>query len=579
MISKLISWSLKNRYIVLLLAAGLFVWGILNIQKNPIDAIPDLSENQVIVFTEWMGRGPQIMEDQVTYPLVSNLQGIPKVKNIRGTSMFGMSFVYVIFEDDVDVYWARTRVLERLNYAQRLLPTGVTPTLGPDGTGVGHVFWYTLDTKNLDLGEQRALQDWYVKLALQTVPGVAEVASFGGFEKQYQLVIDPVKLQFYNISLMDVMTKVKASNNDVGGRKFEMSDMAYIIRGLGYIKSKDDIESIGVGNYNGIPVRVKDIGTVQMGGDLRLGIFDENGEGEVVGGIVVMRYGENADKVIGAVKEKMKDVQKGLPEGVTFKTAYDRSELIEASIGNIKVKLIEEMTIVALIVIIGNFGWDFIYRDWGGKYIELADRISETYRHCDRLFRLPFAEAMSSFPNIQDVGLTGAKPKHSPEYLREKFNLDSDRPTALLTFGGLSLQSIPYQNLANFSDWQFVTFDRDAPDLPNLTKANCDRLRPVDLMVICDRIVTKPGYGTLAEALRVGIPVVCLTREGFLEAETLIAGVKNYAEHLIISPQEFYEGDWSFLNETFQTPDLTDMKQLDMHGEATINQAILDYFS
>ena len=357
MIPKIISWSLKNRYIVLLLAAGLFVWGVLNIKKNPIDAIPDLSENQVIVFTEWMGRGPQIMEDQVTYPLVSNLQGIPKVKNIRGTSMFGMSFVYVIFEDDVDVYWARTRVLERLNYAQRLLPNGVTPALGPDGTGVGHVFWYTLDTKNLDLGEQRALQDWYIKLALQTVSGVAEVASFGGFEKQYQLVVDPVKLQFYNISLMDVMNKVKASNNDVGGRKFEMSDMAYIIRGLGYIKNKEDIENIAVGNNNGIPVRVKDIGTVQMGGDLRLGIFDENGEGEVVGGIVVMRYGENADKVINAVKEKMKDVQKGLPEGVSFKTAYDRSELIEAAIGNIKVKLVEEMAVVALIVIIFLFHW------------------------------------------------------------------------------------------------------------------------------------------------------------------------------------------------------------------------------
>lgn len=357
MIPKIISWSLKNRYIVLLVATGLFVWGIFNIRKNPIDAIPDLSENQVIVFTEWMGRGPQIMEDQVTYPLVSNLQGIPKVKNIRGTSMFGMSFVYVIFEDDVDVYWARTRVLERLNYAQRLLPAGVTPALGPDGTGVGHVFWYTLDTKKLDLGEQRALQDWYIKLALQTVPGVAEVASFGGFEKQYQLVIDPVKLQFYNVSLMDVMNKVKASNNDVGGRKFEMSDMAYIIRGLGYIKNKEDLESIALGNFNGIPVRVKDVGTVQMGGDLRLGIFDENGEGEVVGGIVVMRYGENADKVINAVKEKMKDVQKGLPDGVSFKTAYDRSVLIEAAIGNIKIKLIEEMAIVALIVIIFLFHW------------------------------------------------------------------------------------------------------------------------------------------------------------------------------------------------------------------------------
>jgi Cu(I)/Ag(I) efflux system membrane protein CusA/SilA len=357
MIPAIISWSLKNRFIVLLLAAGLFTWGIFSVQKNPVDAIPDLSENQVIVFTEWMGRGPQVIEDQVTYPLVSNLQGIPKVKNIRASSMFGMSFVYVIFDDDADVYWARTRVLERLNYAQRLLPSGVTPTLGPDGTGVGHVFWYTLDAKNMDLGEQRALQDWYVKLALQTVPGVSEVASFGGFEKQYQLIVDPVKLQYYNISLMDVMNKVKANNNDVGGRKFEMSDMAYIIRGLGYLKSKEDIEDIALGNYNGIPVRVKDIGTVQMGGDLRLGIFDENGEGEVVGGIVVMRYAENADKVITAVKQKMKEVEKGLPDGVHFKIAYDRSELIEAAVGNIKSKLIEEIIVVALVVILFLFHW------------------------------------------------------------------------------------------------------------------------------------------------------------------------------------------------------------------------------
>jgi Cu(I)/Ag(I) efflux system membrane protein CusA/SilA len=330
---------------------------MLSVQKNPIDAIPDLSENQVIVFTEWMGRSPQIIEDQVTYPLVSNLQGVPKVKNIRGTSMFGMSFVYLIFEDDVDIYWARTRVLERLNYAQRLLPQGVTPTLGPDGTGVGHVFWYTLDAKQMDLGEQRALQDWYIKLALQTVPGVAEVASFGGFEKQYQLVIDPVKLQFYNVSMMEIMAKVKANNNDVGGRKFEMSDMAYIIRGLGYVKNKEDLENIAVSNYSGVPVRVKDIGTVQMGGDLRLGIFDENGEGEVVGGIVVMRYNQNADKVIEEVKKKMADVQKGLPEGVKFKVAYDRTELIKASIENIKSKLIEEMIIVSLIVILFLLHW------------------------------------------------------------------------------------------------------------------------------------------------------------------------------------------------------------------------------
>ena len=357
MVKRLIELSLRHRYIVLLLAAGLFIWGFFAVRQNPIDAIPDLSENQVIVFTEWMGRSPQTIEDQVTYPLVSNLQGIPKVKNIRGTSMFGMSFVYIIFDDDADVYWARTRVIERLSYAQRLLPAGISPTLGPDGTGVGHVFWYTLDAKQMDLGEQRALQDWYVKLALQTVPGVAEVASFGGFEKQYQLVIDPVKLQYYHISMTDIMDKVKANNNDVGGRKFEMGDMAYIIRGLGYVKNKEDLESIAVGNNNGIPVRVKDIGSVQMGGDLRLGIFDENGEGEVVGGIVVMRYGENASKVIENVKRKMADVQKGFPEGVKFKVAYDRSELIKASVSNIKSKLIEEMIVVSLIVLLFLFHW------------------------------------------------------------------------------------------------------------------------------------------------------------------------------------------------------------------------------
>lgn len=357
MVHKLIELSLRNRFTVLIIAVALLVWGIFAVRKNPIDAIPDLSENEVIVFTEWTGQSPQIMEDQVTFPLVSNLQGIPDVKNIRGTSMFGMSFIYVIFNDNVDVYWARTRVLERLNYAQRLLPAGVTPSLGPDGTGVGHVLWYTLDAGKLDLGEQRTLQDWYIKFALQTVPGVAEVASFGGFEKQYQLVIDPVKLQFYDISLMDVMNKVKANNNDVGGRKFEMSGMAYIIRGLGYIKNKEDIENIGITTNKGIPVRVKDIATVQLGGDERLGIFDENGEGEVVGGIVVMRYGENADKVINAVKAKMRDVEKGLPEGVHFKFAYDRSELIEAAIKNIKGKLGEEMLAVSLIVILFLFHW------------------------------------------------------------------------------------------------------------------------------------------------------------------------------------------------------------------------------
>ncbi len=357
MVEKLIKFSLRNRAIVLLVSACLFAWGIYSIQQNPIDAIPDLSENQVIVYTEWMGRSPQVMEDQVTYPLVSNLQGIPKIKNVRGVSMFGMSFVYIIFDDNVDPYWARTRVLERLNYAQRLLPQDVVPTLGPDGTGVGHIFWYHLEAKGMDLGEQRAIQDWYVKFALQTVPGVAEVASFGGFEKQYQLVLDPLKMQYYNVSMMEVMNAVKSNNNDVGGRKFEMSNMSYIVRGLGYIKNIKDVEDISIKNFNSVPVRVKDVGSIQMGGDLRLGIFDENGTGEVVGGIVVMRYGENADNVIKAVKLKMKEVEKGLPKGVTFKTSYDRSELIESAIESLKGTLIEVLITVSLVVLIFLFHW------------------------------------------------------------------------------------------------------------------------------------------------------------------------------------------------------------------------------
>lgn len=357
MVSKLISLSLRNRWLVLLFSIALFLWGAYAVKENPIDAIPDLSDNQVIVFTEWMGRSPQLIEDQVTYPLASNLQGIPSIKNIRATSMFGMSFIYVVFEDDVDIYWARTRVLERLNYAQRLLPEGITPTLGPDGTGVGHIFWYTLDAPGYDLGELRALQDWYVKYGLQTVKGVSEVASFGGFQKQYQINIDPNKLNYYNVSLMDVLKNVKANNNDVGGRKFEMSDMGYIVRGLGYIKNLNDVENIPVGKDGTSPILIKDIATVQMGGDLRLGIFDENGEGEAVGGIVVMRYGENADKVIAEIKKKMVDVEKGLPEGVKFKIAYDRSELIEASISSVKNTIMEEMIVVSLIVLLFLFHW------------------------------------------------------------------------------------------------------------------------------------------------------------------------------------------------------------------------------
>lgn len=352
MINRIINIALRNRVIVLLIAALIIAYGIYAVKSTPVDAIPDLSENQVIIFTEWMGRGPQIIEDQITYPLVSNLQGIPKVKNIRANSMFGMSFVFVIFDDDVDVYWARTRVLERLNYAQRLLPEGIAPTLGPDGTGLGHIFWYTLEAPGYDLGELRALQDWYVRFALQTVQGVSEVASFGGFQKQYQVIVDPSKLQYYNIPLMDVVNKVKANNNDVGGSKFEQSDIGYIIRGLGFVKNIKEIEEISIVSLNGVPVRIKDIGSVQMGGELRLGIIDENGQGEKVGGIVVMRYGENAKDVIDRVKTKFSDVEKGLPPGVKFKVAYDRSDLIEATIATLKNAVVEEVIIVSIVLFI-----------------------------------------------------------------------------------------------------------------------------------------------------------------------------------------------------------------------------------
>lgn len=352
MINNFITWALKNRIIVLLISAAVIAYGIYAVKNTPVDAIPDLSENQVIIFTEWMGRNPQIIEDQITYPLVSNLQGIPKIKNIRANSMFGMSFVFVIFNDDVDIYWARTRVLERLNYAQRLLPQGITPTLGPDGTGLGHIYWYTLDAPGYDLGELRALQDWYVRFALQTVEGVSEVASFGGFQRQYQVVVDPYKLRYYDIPLMEVAEKIKSNNNDVGGRKFEQSDIGYIIKGMGYIKNIREIENIPLKTINSVPVRVKDVAAVQMGGELRLGIIDENGGGEKVGGIVVMRYGENAKDVIERIKEKLPDIEKGLPPGVKFKVAYDRSDLIDATIATLKDAVVEEIIVVAIVLFI-----------------------------------------------------------------------------------------------------------------------------------------------------------------------------------------------------------------------------------
>jgi CzcA family heavy metal efflux pump len=357
MVENIISFSLRNRFIVLLFAAGIFTWGLFSVRTSKIDAIPDLSENQVIVFTEWMGRSPQIIEDQITYPLVTNLQGLPQVKYVRANSMFGMSFIYIIFEDNVDVYWARSRVLERLNSIGNVLPNGVNPTIGPDGTGVGHVLWYTLDAKGMDLGEQRAVQDWYIKFALQNVAGVSEIASFGGFQKQYQISIDPDKLSYYKLNIQDVMRAVKSNNNEAGGRKFEMSGIGYIIKTTGYLNSIEEIGNLSVRTQGSIPVKIRDIGTVQMAGESRLGIFDYNGEGEAVGGIVVLRYGENANEVINKVKAKMTEVTKGLPGGMKFNIVYDRGKLIEESISSIKTTLIEEMIVVSLIVIIFLLHW------------------------------------------------------------------------------------------------------------------------------------------------------------------------------------------------------------------------------
>lgn len=352
MIDSLISWSIRNRFIVLLLFGVLALYGIYSLKATPVDAIPDLSENEVIVYTRWQGQSPQLIEDQVTYPLVTNLQGIPGVKDIRATSMFGMSFIYVVFKDKVDLYWARSRVLERLNYAQRLLPPGVVPSLGPDATGVGQVFWYTLDAKSMDPATLRTLQDWYVKYGLQAVPGVSEVASFGGFQKQYQIDLDPGKLQYYGIPYAQVVQAVRANNNDAGAGVVDLNGSQYMVRSLGYLKGVKDLERLSVATRNGTPIRIRDLGHVQLGTAPRLGIVDQNGQGDAVGGVVIMRYGANAEQVIQGVKAKMKDLAKGLPAGVHFQVAYDRSTLIQASVKSIEGTILEEILLVCVVIVV-----------------------------------------------------------------------------------------------------------------------------------------------------------------------------------------------------------------------------------
>ena len=355
MLERIIEASLRNRFLIVLGTAFAIAWGVYAMWNTPLDAIPDLSDVQVIIFTEYPGQAPQVVEDQVTYPLTTAMLAVPFAKVVRGYSFFGLSFVYVIFEDGTDMYWARSRVLEYLNFVSGRLPDGVTPTLGPDATGVGWVYEYVLEdtTGAHDLSELRSIQDWYLRYELTSVPGVSEVASIGGFVKQYQVTVDPNRLLAYNVPLQKIKMAIRRSNNDVGGRLIEMAETEFMVRGLGYIESLDDIRSIPVGvDANGTPVRVRDIATVQLGPELRRGLADWNGEGEIVGGIVVMRYGENALAVINRVHEKLEALKPGLPEGVVIRTAYDRSALILRAIDNLKEKLIEESVVVALVCII-----------------------------------------------------------------------------------------------------------------------------------------------------------------------------------------------------------------------------------
>lgn len=353
MIEKIIELSIKNKFLVVLMTLFVIVGGIYAVLRTPLDAIPDLSDVQVIIFTEYPGQAPQVVEDQVTYPLTTAMLAVPYAKVVRGFSFFGFSFTYIIFEDGTDIYWARSRVLESLNYVSGRLPQGVTPSLGPDATGVGWVYEYILVSDRHDLAQLRSIQDWFLRYELASVPGVAEVASVGGFVKQYQVIIDPNKLLAYSMPLQRVKMAVQRSNNDVGGRLVEMGETEFMVRGLGYIKSVEDLKNISLGaDERGTPILLRNLATIKIGPELRRGIADYNGTGDVVGGIVVMRYGENALEVIQNVKARLEQLKAGLPEGVHITTVYDRSSLILRAINNLKRTLIEESLIVGLVCII-----------------------------------------------------------------------------------------------------------------------------------------------------------------------------------------------------------------------------------
>ena len=353
MLKRIIESSVNNRLIVIIITLFAVGWGVWAVYNMPIDAIPDLSDVQVIIYTDYPGQAPQVVEDQVTYPLTTAMLAVPKAKTVRGYSFFGVSFVYIIFEDGTDIYWARSRVLEYLNFASGKLPKGVSPSLGPDATGVGWVYEYVIEGKGMNLAELRSIQDWYVRYQLSKVPGVSEVASIGGFVKQHQVNIDPNLLLTHNVSLMDVTRAIEMSNRDVGGRVLELNEREYMVRGLGYLKGVKDIENIVLkADRTGTPIRVKDIARVEIGPDERRGITELNGEGEVVGGIVVMRFGENALSVIHGVKAKLKELEAGLPPGVTIRPVYDRSDLIHRAISTLKGNLIEEFIVVSLVCIV-----------------------------------------------------------------------------------------------------------------------------------------------------------------------------------------------------------------------------------
>ena len=352
MLSNIIDWSGRNRFLVLLTTLFIVVGGIFAVLRTPIDALPDLSDVQVIVYTEYPGQAPQVVEDQVTYPLTTAMLSVPKSKVVRGFSFFGASFVYIIFEDGTDIYWARSRVLEYLNFASGRMPKGISPQIGPDATGVGWVYQYALLAKDKTLAELRSIQDWYVRYQLTKAHGVAEVASVGGFVQTYQVTVDPVKLRAYNIPLMKVAQVIRDSNRDVGGRAVEMAETEYMVRGKGYLRGKSDIEMLVVKADKGTPVLIRDIARVELTPDERRGITELNGEGEVVSGIAMARYGENALEVISNLKEKIAEIGPGLPEGVTVQTVYDRSELINRAIDTLKRTLIEESLIVALVCVV-----------------------------------------------------------------------------------------------------------------------------------------------------------------------------------------------------------------------------------